>query len=139
MLYIPDTDHISLLQQRNVVIWARMRQVAAEDRAITVISAAEQIQGRMAVISQAKQEVDASRAFERLTETIRFYQTVQIPPYDVAAAALFDHLRRSKVRIGRQDLRIAAITLSLNATLVTRNRRDFIQVPGLPIVDWSAV
>ncbi|MFN8489509.1 MAG: type II toxin-antitoxin system VapC family toxin [Caldilineaceae bacterium] len=137
MLYILDTDHISLLQQKNAIVWAHLQQATVEERAVTVISAAEQIQGRMAVISQAKSEIDAARGFARLMETIRFYQTVQVVPYDIADATLFDQLRHAKIRIGRQDLRIASIALNLNATLVTRNRRDFIQVPGLSIVDWS--
>ena len=137
MLYILDTDHISLLQQKNVTVWKRMRQIDVEDRAVTVISAAEQIQGRMAVIAKAKSEADAAKGLDRLTETIRFYQTVQILLYGVPATALFEQLRRSKVRISTQDLRIASITLSLGATLVTRNRRDFVQVPGLSIADWS--
>lgn len=45
--------------------------------------------------------------------------------------------RRQQVRIGTRDLRIAALALSKNATLVTRNTRDFAKVPGLHIVDWS--
>lgn len=66
-----------------------------------------------------------------------FYLTVQVLPYDAAAVAEFSRLRRQKIRVGTQDLRIASIALSKNATVVTRNTRDFVRVPNLKIVDWS--
>ena len=66
-----------------------------------------------------------------------FYASIYVLPYDVEAQLRFAQLRRQQVRIGTQDLRIAAIALSKNATLVTRNTRDFAKVPGLHIVDWS--
>jgi predicted nucleic acid-binding protein len=54
---------------------------------------------------------------------------------DATAATVFDQLRQNKKlkKIGRGDLLIAAITLANRATLVTRNLKDFRQVPGLQV------
>ena len=49
----------------------------------------------------------------------------------------YQKLRLQKIRIGTLDLRITAITLCHEATLLTRNRRDFEQVTDLQIEDWS--
>jgi tRNA(fMet)-specific endonuclease VapC len=139
MLYILDTDHISLLQQHNAPVITHIQRIPLRLRAVTVISMAEQVQGRLAVLSRAKTEVDAGRAFQRLYETNEFYRTVQVLPYDETAAQAFESLRRRKVRIGTQDLRIAAIALIRNSTVVTRNLRDFRQVPDLRVEDWSSL
>jgi len=56
-----------------------------------------------------------------------------------AAFDQFSALRQQRIQVGSQDLRIAAITLANAATLVMRNTRDFAQVPGLVIEDWSAM
>lgn len=137
MLYILDTDHISFLQRRNPHVLAKIARIAESNRAVTIITVVEQIQGRLAVIRRARKESDAARAFERLHEAINFYLTIRVLPYDAAAATEFDRLRRQKIRIGTQDLRIASIALSRNATVVTSNIRDFGKVPGLKIEDWS--
>lgn len=137
MLYILDTDHLSLRQQRDARVITNIKRVPLALRAVTVISLAEQVQGRLAIISKAKTEADAGRAFQRLYETNEFYRTVQVLPYDEPATQIFERLRRQRVRIGTQDLRIAAIALSRGAAVVTRNLRDFRQVPDLSVEDWS--
>ena len=40
------------------------------------------------------------------------------------------------VSIGTLDLKIAAITLAHDAVLLSRNRKDFEQVPGLKFENW---
>ncbi len=47
----------------------------------------------------------------------------------------FQRIRR--IRIGTQDLKIAATALAKQVPVATGNRRDFARVPGLVIEDWS--
>ncbi len=58
-------------------------------------------------------------------------------PFDDTAAAIFDQLRALKIRIGTNDLAIAAITLSVSGILVTQNIVDFQRVPNLSLEDWT--
>lgn len=134
--YILDTDQVSLLQRGNAAVAARLAALATSDVAITMITGEEQLQGRLSVIRRARTQTEIVRGYERLYETLRFYGSVALVLYDAGAAARFDELRRQGIRIGTQDLRIATITLTQGATLVTRNTRDFSQVPGLTTEDW---
>lgn len=63
-----------------------------------------------------------------------------ILPFDEAAARRYGPLRASLEsggrRLGEPDLRIAAIALSRDATLVTANVRHFARVPDLRIENW---
>jgi tRNA(fMet)-specific endonuclease VapC len=36
-----------------------------------------------------------------------------------------------------KDMRISAIALSVGGTIITRNQKDFAQVPNLKIEDWT--
>jgi tRNA(fMet)-specific endonuclease VapC len=98
--YILDTDHVSLLQRGNVAIAARLDALAATAVAITMITADEQLQGRLTIIRRARTQVDIVRGYERLYETLRFYNSVALVLYDAVAAARFDDMRRQGIRIG---------------------------------------
>jgi tRNA(fMet)-specific endonuclease VapC len=136
-LYVLDTDHLSLLQRGHPRVLARLTTVPVDQRAVTIISADEQLQGRLAMIRRAKTQLDAAREYEWLRETLQFFSSVRLLPYDAAAVAQFEALRRQNLRIGTQDLRIASICLTQQAILATRNLRDFGLVPGLMTEDWS--
>lgn len=44
----------------------------------------------------------------------------------------------ARLWIRTMDLKIAAIVVSSDAILLTRNLADFRQVPGLQVEDWTA-
>ncbi|MCP4289572.1 MAG: type II toxin-antitoxin system VapC family toxin [Gammaproteobacteria bacterium] len=137
-LYILDTDHITLLQRNQPAIIGRIMTIPPEHIAVTIVSAMEQVRGRLAQKNRAKTASQVVAAFARFQEALDFYRTVSVLPYDDTAAAQFNQLRQyHKNRPGTQDLRIASIVLSQSATLVTRNQKDFEMISGLQIEDWS--
>jgi tRNA(fMet)-specific endonuclease VapC len=52
------------------------------------------------------------------------------------AADALGQFRAQRIRIGTQDLKIAAIALANDALLLSANLRDFEQVPNLRIENW---
>jgi tRNA(fMet)-specific endonuclease VapC len=62
---------------------------------------------------------------------------LQILTFTLQAIDRYESLRRNKLGVKGNDLRIAAIALENSATVVTRNRIDFERIPGLLIEDWS--
>ena len=57
-------------------------------------------------------------------------------PLANASADRFNDLRKQKIRVGTQDLKIAAIALTQDALLLSANLRDFRRVPGLRVENW---
>jgi len=69
-----------------------------------------------------------------------FVAPLSIVPFDDSAASAYGRLRAELQRTGRpigpMDMLIAAQALSLNATLVTNNEREFRRVVGLRVENW---
>ena len=74
--------------------------------------------------------------YERLAELFDFIAEWEIISLSGSAADLFAQLRRQKVRIGSQDLKIAAIAMTEQALLLSANLRDFQKVPDLRVENW---
>ena len=138
--YILDTDHITLLQHSNPLILQRFETLYTSDVAITVINVEELIQGWFNVIRQASQPGQKQRltwAYVGLRSAVKFINDFLVLDFTESAYEQYLALRRQGIRIGTQDLRIASIALVNNSILVTRNRQDFAQVPGLVLEDWT--
>jgi len=66
---------------------------------------------------------------------VRYLSRLNLVDFREEAYACSLELRRQRIRIGIQDLRLVAIVLAENSILVTRNQRDFAQVPSLVFED----
>jgi tRNA(fMet)-specific endonuclease VapC len=135
--YVLDTDSVTFQQLGRNAIVQRLAQIPANEVATTIVTMYEQLRGRLAAINRNQSDQELQLAYQRLQLTHTCYCRVLVLPFDTAAAMLYRDFIKQKLRIGAEDLKIAAITLVRHATLVTSNRRHFDQVPGLQVEDWS--
>ena len=135
-LWVLDTDHVSLFQHRNPLIVQRVNSVKFEEIAITIITAEEQLRGRFNVIRNASLSDKLVLAYANFQANLEFLKSINLLEFSETASNIYTELK-TKIRVGTQDLRIAAITLSVNGILVTRNWKDFEKVPNLRLEDWT--
>jgi tRNA(fMet)-specific endonuclease VapC len=76
--------------------------------------------------------------YRRLNETLQRYCQMAVLDFDDRAAVQFEELQKQRFRIGTMDLKIAAIAIANNATLLSRNLKDFGKIPTLQVEDWAA-
>ncbi|MBA4188584.1 MAG: PIN domain-containing protein [Planctomycetaceae bacterium] len=139
-MLVLDTDVVTLLQYPESALAQRLtaRLVASgRSTAVAITTFEEQARGRLAECARAKTPEVYIRATARLSQLLREYQNRIILPFDDRAAAHFRVLKAAKIRIGTMDLWIASIVLAHDATLITMNLRDYEQVPGLKVEDWT--
>jgi tRNA(fMet)-specific endonuclease VapC len=86
--------------------------------------------------AQKKREDLVGAALERLIAFHLFSRDIRVLPYDDAAQAVFRRLSSSRGSRGRSDLRIAAICIAQEIPLLTRNIRDFDDLPGIDLKSW---
>lgn len=141
-MVILDTDALTLLQQEEsrakASLQARLSRVDPTTIMTTVITYEEQTRGWLEYKAQAKPGIQEVRAYARLKRHLEDFRTVTLLDFSIEAAAEFQRLRSTGIRIGAMDLKIAAIALVHEATLVSGNLRDFKKVPGLKVEDWAS-
>ncbi len=140
-MIILDTDCMSLLQRENILNSFRLQEnldrFAPEDIYSTIISFEEQMRGWLAFVAKSKTPEQQIYAYQKLHDFLKTYRKIMILDFDEKAVEVFEKLKFQKIRIGVMDLKIASITIANNAILVSRNLRDFEQVPNLSVKDWT--
>ncbi len=134
-----DTDILSELLEGTPAYVLRANAIAIADQFIPVVVATEILRGRLNAIRQAeagKGKLSLERAYSLFELSLEGIESYQMLAYSADADSLYKKWK-SNIRIGSQDLRIAAICVAHGAKLVTRNARDFALVPGLDLEIWN--
>lgn len=139
-MMVLDTDHISVLQHSSssvaLALIGRLEAVDSTGVCTTAITLEEQSRSWLSLIHRYSDVRQQVAYYDRLTAMFDFFAGWQVLRFDEAAADEFLSLRSQRIRIATTDLKIAAIALSQDATLLSRNLRDFAQVPGLRVENW---
>lgn len=140
-MIILDTDHVSFLEwsvgAEAERLRSRLQKTEGETVATTIISFEEQTRGWLAYVAKARTVVQQVEAYRRLRKHLDVYRGILVLDFDELAATRYQQLRHSRIRVGTMDLRIAAIALTHDATLLSRNLVDFAKIPGLRVEDWT--
>jgi len=136
------TDAITFLEHQKGLFYEQLRNRLAilsleHDVATTIITYEEQTRGWFKDLAQARSPDQEVNAYANLLQHLQTYRKMEVLPYTKAADAYFRQLRSLKIRVGSMDLKIAAIALSHDAILLTRNLRDFSKIPNLHAEDWT--
>ena len=138
-MYILDTDHVSLLQRKSGHEAERLRfRLVRFERATTIITFEEQTRGWLAYLARARSLAEQVERYKKLKQLLIDYGEMIVLNFDEQAADVFQELQKQRLRVGTMDLKIAAIAMANNATLLSRNLKDFGKIPTLQVEDWAA-
>ena len=109
---------MSLLERGHQPIQARLSLFSPDTLAVSVITVEEMIRGRLAVLAKRSEGKRRIHAYKKFMETVLFFSMIPIIPFNLDCERIFQELRSQKIRVGTQDLRIAATALAHNVILV---------------------
>ena len=143
-MLVLDTDLLTIIQRQEGPLYERLvarlqAVVDAEPVTITIVSLEEQLRGWLSFLNATPEKRSGSLVvgYRRLHALFQDFQQRLVLEFDDAAYEQYVGLKGKKTRVSTMDLRIAAIVLANNATLLTRNARDFQRVSGLKFEDWT--
>ena len=136
-LHILDTDIASLFREGHPEVTRRVLAHPPSELAVTVITVEEMLAGWFQKLRQKNTPERLEAIYGQMTRTVVYLGRFNVLSYTVATHTRYLQLDAMKLNVRPFDLRIAAMAVEANGTIVTRNRRDFERVPGLIVEDWS--
>ena len=139
-MIVLDTDIVTLLSYGKTPSLQQRITATAEELAVTIITRMEILQGRFASIRNAADQVELRVAMDRFLASELLLNSFMRLDLNDAARKYFEQLRKAKrtKNMRRGDMLIACIALAHKALLVTRNEKDYKNVPGLNVENWAA-
>jgi tRNA(fMet)-specific endonuclease VapC len=135
-----DTDILTEILAGNPAYAERIAKVPLDEQVVPIVAVEEILRGRLNAIRQAeagKARIAIERAYVLLEETLADLREVKVLSFPEQAEVLLKEWRKMKIRGSTHDLRIAASCVVGSVALVTRNRRDFQNIPGLSVEFWD--
>ena len=139
-MYLLDTDTFSLALHGEPRLIARLEQTPPETVWLSVVAAEEVLHGALAEVNKERKRPAGDRiclAYDFVVTALTQIGRCRLLPYDPAAHRLYQSWPASVKRVGPQDCRIAACAIVHGLIVVTRNRRDYAQIPGARFEDWT--
>jgi tRNA(fMet)-specific endonuclease VapC len=135
-----DTDHLTVLKytdsDRYERLHGRLLAAAPELIGTTIVNVEEQTRGWLAAIAKERTLLRQITAYRELTDLFDFFAKLNIISLSADAVDLFSGFRKSGIKIGTMDLKMASIAIANNVLFLTANRRDVGKVPGLRFENW---
>ncbi|TAG26396.1 MAG: type II toxin-antitoxin system VapC family toxin [Burkholderiales bacterium] len=125
-----DTDTFSFLARGVPSVVQACSRIDAHDLKLSVISQGEIIHGMHHYKLSAL----------RQTSIMSLMESFEVLPITTAVATVYEEIKANLTKLGQHigpnDFWIAAHALSLGATLVTNNVREFKRIKGLKVENW---
>ena len=138
MFAVFDTNHFCVIAEggAQAISLAERAAGVSADIFLSIITIHEATGGWLGLINSRKAGPEQVAAYASFQKTVLAFQKFSLLPFDVDAAERFLVLRKVHPRTGTMDLKIAAICLAHDATLLTRNVVDFTCIAGLRVENW---
>lgn len=138
MIVVLDTNHFTEFADASTLGRKLMRSVEKQQAEVfsCIVAVEETMRGWLALLNRCKPGRDQLHAYAMFQQGLETLMKLTVFHFDEEAAAIYHRLRHEHRRAGTMDLKIAAICIAHDATLLSRNLVDFKDISGLRVENW---